>query len=81
MVYASLILDRLTFHVSKDFNLIIAPEKATKQSTLLKCAYVFIHKHLHNLSPDGTGSEDSRNLVVLLSVFLRRDHSKLMCLL
>ena len=43
VVYASLILDRLTFHASKDFNSIIAPDKATKQSRELKCVYVFIH--------------------------------------
>ena len=43
VVYASLILDRLTFHVSKDFNLIIALDKATKQSRDLKCVYVFIY--------------------------------------
>ena len=43
VVCASLILDRLTFHASKDFNSIIAPDKATKQSLDLKCVYVFIH--------------------------------------
>ena len=40
MVYASLILDRLTFHASKDFNPIIALDKATKQSGDLKCVCV-----------------------------------------
>ena len=40
VVYASLTLDRLTFHTSKDFNSIIVPDKATKQSRDLKCAYV-----------------------------------------
>ena len=43
VVYASLILDRLTFHGSKDLNSIIAPDKATKQPPDLKCVYVFIH--------------------------------------
>ena len=43
VVYASLILDRLTFHASKDFNSIIAPDKATKQSRNSKCIYVSIH--------------------------------------
>ena len=43
VVYASLIIDRLTFHARKDFNSIIAPDKATKQSRDLKCVYVFIH--------------------------------------
>ena len=43
VVYASLILDRLTFHASKEFNSIIAPNKATKQSRDLNCVYVFIH--------------------------------------
>ena len=43
VVYASLILDRLTFHASKEFNSIIAPNKATKQSRDLKCAtFLFI---------------------------------------
>ena len=43
VVYASLILDRLTFHASKEFNSIIAPIKATKQSRDLKCAtFLFI---------------------------------------
>ena len=42
VVYASLILDRLTFHASKDFSSINCPDKATKQSRVLKCVYVFI---------------------------------------
>ena len=36
MVCASLILDGLPFHASKDFNLIDAPDKAIKQSRDLK---------------------------------------------
>ena len=43
VVYASLILDRLNSHASKDFNSIIAPDKATKQLRDLKCVYVFIY--------------------------------------
>ena len=43
VVYASLILDRLTFHANKDFNSINCPDKPTKQSRDLKCVYVFIH--------------------------------------
>ena len=43
VVYASLILPRLTFHASKDSNSIIAPDKVTKQSRDLKCVYVFIN--------------------------------------
>ena len=43
MVYASLTLDRSTFHASIDFNSIIAPDKVTKQACDLKCVYVFIH--------------------------------------
>ena len=43
VVYASLILDRLTFHASKDFNSINCPDKVTKQSRDLKCVYVFIN--------------------------------------
>ena len=31
VVYILMMLDRLTFHASKDFNSIIAPDKATKQ--------------------------------------------------
>ena len=46
VVYASLILDRLTFHASKDFSSMIPPDKVTKQSCDLKCVYVFIHNTL-----------------------------------
>ena len=44
-VYASLISDRLTFHGSKDFNSIIAPDKATKQSPDLKCVMFLFMIH------------------------------------
>ena len=42
----------LTFHSSKDFNSIIAPDKLTKQSRDLKCVYVLFIIHSHNRSPD-----------------------------
>ena len=41
VVYASLILDKLTFHASKDFNSINC--LGIKQSHDLKCVNVFIH--------------------------------------
>ena len=49
VVYASLILVRLTFHASKDFNSIIAPDKATKQSRDLMCVYVLFIIHSHKI--------------------------------
>ena len=45
VVYASLILDRLTFHASKDSNLINRSGQSDQaQSCDLKRVYVFIHK-------------------------------------
>ena len=48
VVYASLILDTLPFHASKDFNRIDVPDKAIKQSRDLK--YVFVFANLHTKS-------------------------------
>ena len=46
VVYASLILDGLPFHGSKDFNLIDVPDKAIKQSRDLKYVSVFANLYI-----------------------------------
>ena len=43
VVYASLILDTLPFHASKDFSFVL--DKAIKQSGDLKYVFVFVNLH------------------------------------
>ena len=50
VVYASLILDWLPFHVSKDFNWIDAPDKAIKQSRDLKYVLFLLISDLGTIS-------------------------------